>query len=83
MSFEKNLKRLELIAESLKDANVPLEEAMKLYEEGVKISSRLENELDSFERKIEILTNRPDESGNGTTTLEDYHSTVPQPDRKA
>ena len=82
MSFEKNLKRLELIAESLKDANVPLEEAMELYEEGVKISSRLENELDSFERKIEILTNKPDESGNGITTLEDYHSTVTQPDRK-
>ena len=83
MSFEKNLKRLELIAESLKDANVPLEEAMELYEEGVKISSRLENELDSFERKIEILTNKPDESGNGITTLEDYHSTVIQPERKA
>lgn len=60
MSFEEKIERLEVLNEKMKDGNLPLETAMKYFEEGIKLASALEKELARVERKIEILRNRPD-----------------------
>ena len=60
MSFEEKLNRLEEINNNMKGGDVPIEKAMKLFEEGIKLASSLEKELVKMERKVEILINKPD-----------------------
>ncbi len=59
-SFEDRLDRLEEISEHMQKGNIPLEEAVELFEEGIKLSKGLEKELVKIERRIEILVNKPD-----------------------
>lgn len=60
MSFESDMARMEEITNRLQDNSVPLEESIKLFEEGVGIARRVEKELTEIERKVEILTSPPD-----------------------
>jgi len=53
--FEECLQRLEKIVEELEKGNVPLEQAIKLFEEGVKLSNSCRQELEAAEGKVEIL----------------------------
>jgi len=53
--FEDCLQRLEKIVEELEKGNVPLEQAIKLFEEGVKLSNSCRQELEAAEGKVEIL----------------------------
>lgn len=59
--FESRLERLELLAEKIKDQNLPLEEAIKVFEEGIKLSKGLKKELDKIQGKVETLINSPEE----------------------
>ncbi|MDR3200144.1 MAG: exodeoxyribonuclease VII small subunit [Spirochaetales bacterium] len=59
-NFEEKLKRLEEIASSMKDDELQLEEAMKKFEEGVRLARALEKDLSKIERRIEILVNNPE-----------------------
>ena len=59
-NFEERLSRLETLSERLKEGNIPLEEAVTIFEEGMKLARGLERELSTIERKIEILVNNPD-----------------------
>ncbi len=68
-SFEERLSRLEEISEKIKDGNIPLEEAVSLFEEGIKLAKTLEKDLARVERKIEILINQP-ENPEDTPVLE-------------
>ncbi len=56
IKFEKALERLEKIVEELEDGNVSLEDSLKKYEEGVKLSAVCQQRLAQAEKKIEILT---------------------------
>ena len=56
LKFEKALERLEKIVEDLESGNIPLEDALKKYEEGVKLSRLCTQKLAQAESKIEILT---------------------------
>jgi exodeoxyribonuclease VII small subunit len=58
-SFEEKLARLEELSEKIKEGNLPLEEAVSLFEEGITLSKGLEKELSKIERKVEILINKP------------------------
>ena len=60
MSFEEKLTRLEEINNNMKDGGIPIEKAMKLFEEGIKLASSLEKEIGKMERRVEILINKPD-----------------------
>ncbi len=60
-SFEERLARLEELSEKIKQGDLPLEEAVSLFEEGIDLSKGLEKELSKIERKVEILINRPTE----------------------
>src|SRR5215831_13306576 len=53
--FEDCLQRLEQIVDELEKGNVPLEQALKLFEEGLKLSSSCRKELEEAEGKVEIL----------------------------
>ncbi len=62
-SFEERLERLEKLAEKLKEGKIPLEEAVALFEEGMKLARSLEKDLSRVERKVEILTREPEAEG--------------------
>ena len=68
-SFEERLARLEELTEKLKIGKVSLEEAVSLFEQGIKLSRGLEKELSRIERKIEVLVNEP-EKDNEEPVLE-------------
>ncbi len=57
--FEQRLQRLEKLAEKLRGGSIPLEEAIALFEEGMKLSKSLEKDLAKVERRVEILTREP------------------------
>jgi exodeoxyribonuclease VII small subunit len=61
-SFEERLARLEELAERLKDGKLPLDQAVSLFEEGVKLAKSLEKDLGRVERRVEILTREPMDS---------------------
>lgn len=61
-TFESSLGELEKIVRRLEDGDLPLEESLKLFEDGVRLSRECRERLDQAERRIEILLK--DERGN-------------------
>lgn len=55
IDFEKSLKRLEEIVSKVESETLPLDESLKLYEEGKKLIASLEKTLKEAERKVEEL----------------------------
>lgn len=55
MNFEDIVARLELIAKRLEKGDAKLEEALSLFEEGIRLSKIGTSRLDEAERKLEIL----------------------------
>jgi exodeoxyribonuclease VII small subunit len=53
--FEECLQRLEKIVDELEKGDLPLEQALKLFEEGMELSNSCRKELESAEGKVEIL----------------------------
>lgn len=53
--FESALGRLEKIVQDLERGDLPLEQSMKLFEEGVKLARICTKRLDDAERKVEVL----------------------------
>ncbi|GAB1457460.1 exodeoxyribonuclease VII small subunit [Spirochaetota bacterium] len=58
-NFEERLKRLEDLSESIRDPELALEDAMAIFEEGIKLSKGLEKDLQRVEARVEILLNQP------------------------
>lgn len=56
LKFEKALERLEKIVEELEAGNISLEDALKKYEEGVRLSRTCSEKLTQAEKKIQVLT---------------------------
>jgi len=67
-NFEQSLERLEVINESIKDAGLPLEKSIALFEEGLKIAKKLETDLEKVEQKVEILINSGDSPDSDSET---------------
>ena len=59
-SFEERLTNLEELNEKMRDGDVALDDAVKIFEEGIKLAKGLEKDLAKIERKIEILVNKPE-----------------------
>jgi exodeoxyribonuclease VII small subunit len=53
--FEAALARLEEIVKELENGDVALEQSLKLFEEGIKLSRICNKRLEEAERKVEIL----------------------------
>jgi exodeoxyribonuclease VII small subunit len=61
-TFEQAIKQLEQIVTDLESGDLPLEKALKRFEEGVKLSKYCTETLDETERKVTILLK--DAAGN-------------------
>jgi len=55
LSFESALERLEAIVDRLEGGDLVLEDALASFEEGVRLSRQLSEQLSSAERRVEQL----------------------------
>ena len=55
MGFEKNLTRLEEIVGTMEEGDLSLDDSLKLFEEGVKLSRQCQEQLDKAEQKVKLL----------------------------
>lgn len=62
-SFETTLSRLNEIVERLERGELPLEDSLRLFEEGIRLARTAQSRLDSAERRVEELLGF-DEHGN-------------------
>jgi exodeoxyribonuclease VII small subunit len=78
--FEECLQRLEEIVEKLEKGDIPLDQSLALFEEGMKLSHSCRSELEAAEGKVEILLKQ-----NGKMQPEPFDALVPpgeKPSRK-
>lgn len=66
MDFEKKLGRLEEIVQKMEKGDLALEDSLKLFEEGVKLSRECHARLNEAETKVKLLMS-VDANGNATT----------------
>jgi exodeoxyribonuclease VII small subunit len=59
-TFEDALSSLESIVSKLEDGDLPLEESLKLFEEGIKLSRFCNQKLNEAQKRVEVLL-----KGNG------------------
>lgn len=59
--FEKRLARLEDLSETINNQDLPLEDALGIFEEGIKLAKNLEKDLEKLEGRVRILMNQPEE----------------------
>ncbi|MDR0684989.1 MAG: exodeoxyribonuclease VII small subunit [Spirochaetaceae bacterium] len=62
-NFEERLEHLERLGEQVRKTDIPLNEALAAFEEGIKLARELEKDLEKIESRIEILVNG-DKAGN-------------------
>ena len=60
MDFEKSLARLEEVVKRLESPNLPLTDAMKLFEEGLNLAQQCQKHLHEAESRVEILLKSAD-----------------------
>lgn len=65
-TFEASLEQLEKIVRKLEDGDLPLEDSLKLFETGIRLSRECQERLNQAERRIEILLK--DENGEPMLT---------------
>lgn len=68
LNFEDAMARLEQIVRALEGGNVPLDESLTLYEEGVKLVKLCSTRLENAEKRIKILV----DGGNGTLVEQNF-----------
>ena len=61
--FEKSLDELEKIVEELQNGDISLDESIKLFERGIKLSNECRKTLESARQKITALTKEEQENG--------------------
>jgi len=75
-NFEERLERLEVLGEKIRKTDIPLDEAIKAFEEGIKLARTLENDLEKIESRIEILMNSADAPVDESPELELFNTEV-------
>lgn len=58
-TFEEALKSLERLVARLESGETNLEESIRLFEEGMRLSALCQKRLDDADRKIEVLLRKP------------------------
>lgn len=64
-SFEENLSALEQVVEQLESGQLSLDDAMKAFEQGIKLTRECQESLANAEQKVQVLMNK-----NGEASLE-------------
>ena len=70
MNFEKKLTRLEEIVQKMESGEISLDDSLKLFEEGVKLSRECNKELNEAEQKVQKLVGV---DANGEPVMEDFN----------
>jgi exodeoxyribonuclease VII small subunit len=65
VKFEEALKQLEAIVTRLEGGDLPLEEALSVFEEGVRLTKLCSQRLDEAERRVNILVRSADSAAGG------------------
>ena len=55
ITFEENLEKLESIVKSLEEGSTTLNDSLKAFEKGIKLSKACQKELDGAEKKVTLL----------------------------
>ena len=66
-TFEEQLKQLEAIVERLERGDLPLEESLVIFEQGIGLSDACKKELDAADGRVQVLLQK----GKGERTAED------------
>lgn len=61
IDFEASLARLEQLVDQMEDGDLTLEESLKAFEAGVKLTRECQQALQSAEQKVEVLMRQNDE----------------------
>lgn len=69
-TFEESMKELEAVAAKLESGDVTLDESLKLFETGIKLSKSCQKKLDEAERKVKILV----AEANGEMVKKDFEA---------
>ena len=69
-NFEERLERLEILGEQIRKTDIPLDEALKAFEEGIKLARTLEKDLEKIDSRIEILMNSAEDQADDSPELE-------------
>ena len=69
-NFEAQLASLERIVRELERGDLPLEQSLELFEQGVKLSRECQERLNEAERRIEVLLR----GGDGSTIAVPFES---------
>ena len=69
MDFEKKLARLEEIVAKMESGDLSLEDSLKSFEEGVRLSRECNTQLSEAEQKVKLLLSI---DGNGQAVTEDF-----------
>lgn len=69
LNLEKSLSDLEELVEELESGDLPLEKAMKKFEQGIKLTRSCQTALRDAEQKVEILL-----KSAGSESLEDFET---------
>lgn len=69
MDFEKKLARLEEIVAKMEAGDLSLEDSLKSFEEGVKLSRECNSQLSQAEQKVKLLLSV---DASGTPATEDF-----------
>lgn len=67
-TFEEDLQRLEQIVALLESGDLPLDETLKLYEEGRRLARQCSKRLDEVEGRLQVLLSTDGE----TLVLDDF-----------
>jgi len=74
VKFEEAMEKLQEIVHHLEAGNLPLEESLQKFEEGIKLIDFCEKKLDEVEKKIQVLTKE-----DGKFKLEEWQEKEKKP----
>ena len=60
MKFEESMQELEEIVRKMETGNLPLDDALNLFEKGIKLSHLCSKKLEAARTKIDVLTKNKD-----------------------
>lgn len=70
INLEKSLAELETLVKELESGDLPLDKAMKKFEQGIKLTRNCQTALKDAEQKVEILL----KSAGGDESLQEFDS---------
>jgi exodeoxyribonuclease VII small subunit len=73
-NFEERMERLEELGEKIRKPDMPLDDALTAFEEGIKLARSLEKDLEKVESRIEILMNGAEAESEEKPELELFDS---------